>query len=194
MAVTATLTFWDGCGRATYEPGDRVEIGDRRIPREILVKVRGRRNEPDLAMKIEVRDGIPQWVDLWMKARPDGSEIRDKHLVSIRLKEWLQLIVAMCSTKYSGTGPGGTTIWSQPVHDPTAIPDIRRSLSGRPRTVTPDRLHKVAEIYRQHFDEGRPTDAVARSFGVAHRTAARYVQQARAAGLLPKTEQGKKKA
>ena len=43
-----------------------------------------------------------------------------------------------------------------------------------------------------HFD--RPTEAVARSFGVSHRTAARYVQQARAAGHLPKTDPGKKKA
>jgi len=191
VTVTATHTFWDGYGRATYEPGDRVQVGDRRIPRAIFVQIRGGENQPDFAMKIEVREGIPQWVEVQLQARPDGPEVRDKDLATIRLGDWLEQIVAMCSLKYSGTGPGWTS-WSKPVVDRTAVPDIRRALSGRPRTVTPERLQKVAEIYRQHFEQ-RPTEAVARSFGVSHRTAARYVQQARSAGLLPETEPGKKK-
>jgi len=189
--VTVSHTFWDGYGRATYEPGDRVQVGERRIPREILVQIRGGANDPDVELKIEVREGIPQWVEVWLKARPDGPEVRDKHLAAIRLGDLLEQIVAMCSLKYSGTGPGWTA-WSKPVDDRNAVADIRHALAGRPRTVTPERLQKVAEVYRQHFNQ-RPTEAVARSFGVSHRTAARYVQQARSAGLLPETEPGKKK-
>jgi hypothetical protein len=188
--VTVSHTFWDGYGRAIYEPGDRVQVGERRIPRAIFVQIRGGKNEPKLAMKIEVRDGIPQWVEVCLQARPDGPEVRDKHLAAIRLGDWLEQIVAMCSLKYSGTGLGGTT-WSKPIDDGNAVADIRRAVSGRPRTVTPERLRKVTEVYRQHF-ENRPTQAVARAFGVSHRTAARYVQQARSAGLLPETEPGKK--
>ena len=147
------------------------------------MQIRGGENQPDFAMKIEVREGIPQWVEVQLQARPDGPEVRDKDLAVIRLGDWLEQIVAMCSLKYSGTGPGWTS-WSKPVDDRTAVPDIRRALSGRPRTVTPERLQQVAEIYRQHF-ERRPTEAVARSFGVSHRTAARYVQQARWHGSYP---------
>jgi hypothetical protein len=50
-----------------------------------------------------------------------------------------------------------------------------------------------AKIYRQHIDD-RPTEAVSRAFGKSHRTAARWVQQAREAGLLPDTTPGKRKA
>ena len=106
--------------------------------------------------------------------------------------DWLEQIVAMCSLKYSGTGPGWTVL-SQPVDDRGAVADIRRARSGRPRAVTPERLRKVAEVYRQHFAD-RPTEAVARSFGVSHRTAARYIRQARDAGHLPETDPGKTKA
>ena len=56
-----THTFWDGYGQAFYEPGDRVQVGDRRrVPREIVVQIRGSASQPDYEMKIEVRGSIPQ--------------------------------------------------------------------------------------------------------------------------------------
>ena len=180
----------DGHGQATWDPADKVEVGDRRrVPREIFVQIRGGEKEPDLGMKIEVRQGIPQWAEVVLRARPDGPEVRDKDLAAIRLNDWLESIVAMCSVVKSV--PDGT-VWSKPVNDWSAVPDIRRAVSGRRRTVTPELLQTVAEVYRQHFD--KPTEAVRRSFGVSHRTAARYVQQARVAGHLPETDPGKKKA
>ena len=45
----------------------------------------------------------------WPRLRPtrsDGPEVRDKDLDVIRLSDWLEQIVAMCSLKYSRTGPG----------------------------------------------------------------------------------------
>ena len=61
--------------------------------------------------------------------------------------------------------------------------------------MTRETLVKVAELYRRHIDE-QPTKAVQTAFGVSPRTAARYVQVCRSDEyqLLPKTEQGKKKA
>ncbi len=183
--MTHSFTFWGGHGQATWEKAD-VEIGDRLVPREIFVYVRGGTEQPDLEMKIEVREGIPQCVELVLRARPDGGpEVRDKDLAVIRVNDWLERIVAVCSLKRSGSG------WAKPVDDRTALADITRVRSRRPR-ISRERLQKVAEVYRQHFDK-RPTEAVARAFDVSHRTAARYVQQARAAGHLPKTEPGKKK-
>ena len=189
--MTQGFTFWDGHGRASYETAD-VVIGDRLVPSEIFVDVRGGMSTPDFTMKIEVRQGIPVCTEMTLTARPDGPEIREKDLKYLRLNDWLEQIVAQCSMKYSGSFPGGVTSWVTLVDDRTALSDIRRARSGRPR-ITGERLQKVAEIYRQHVDD-RPTEAVARAFGVSHRTAARYADQARKAGLLPATSPGKKKA
>jgi hypothetical protein len=172
--LTQGFTFWGGHGRANYETAD-VVVGDRLVPSEIFVNVRGGISTPDFAMKIEVRQGIPVCTEVSLTARPDGPEIREKDLKYLRLNDWLEQIVAQCSMKYSSSG--GVTGWAKPVDDWGALADMQ----------------KVAEIYRQHFDK-RPTEAVARSFGVSHRTAARYVQQARAAGHLPDTDRGRKKA
>ncbi len=189
--MTHSFTFWDGHGRATWEHDVLVEVGDRLVPREIFVHIRGGTAQPDLDMKIEVHDGIPQCVELVLRARPHGPEVRDKDLAVIRVTDWLDQIVAQCSLKRSGSDLDWSG-WAKPVDDRTALADITRVRSGRPR-ISREHLRSVAEIYRQHFDK-RPTEAVARSFGVSHRTAARYVQQARAAGHLPKTDRGKKKA
>ncbi len=143
-------------------------------------------------MKIEVRQGIPVCTEVTLTARPDGPEVRDKDLEYLRLSDWLEQIVALASMKYSGSFPGGVTGWAKPVDDYTALRDIRRHRSGRPR-MSRERLQKIADVYREHFDS-RPTDAVRRAFGVSDRTAARYVDHARKAGLLPSTTPGKKKA
>src|SRR5215207_1996697 len=127
MRVTQSITFMGGHGRAVWDPADKVEIGDRRrVPREILVQIRGGKNEPDLGMKIEVREGIPQWVEVTLRARPDGPEVRDKHLAAIHLGDWLNQVVAACSLGLSGVDPDGT-VWSKPVDDQSAVGDIRRA-------------------------------------------------------------------
>lgn len=182
--MTHSFTFWDGAGTATWDFADMV-VGDRLVPQEINVSIRGGVKQPDLDMKIEVRDGIPQWTEVFLRSRPGGPEVRTKDLTAIRLDDWLEQIVAECSLKKSGTG------WGKPVQDLSAVRDIRAA-RRTPRTVTPELVSAAAEIYKTHFDD-RPTDAVARSFGVSYRTAARYVQHARDAGLLSKTEQGRKK-
>lgn len=189
--LTEGFTFSDGRGRVTHYGAD-VRVGDRLVPSEIFVNVRGGPTQPDYALKIEVRDGLPQWVEVTLRARPGGAEVRDKDLSVIPLEDWLEQIVAQCSLKFGGTFAGGVTSRSKPTDDRTAIADIRRTRAGRPRTLTPERLQQVADIYRQHF-KSRPTGAVARAFDVADRTASKYVQRAREAGYLPPTERGKKK-
>ena len=49
---------------------------------------------------------------------------------------------------------------------------------------------RVRRIYRANL-EGNPTQAVARRFGKAHRTAGLYIARARAKGLLGPTTPGK---
>ena len=59
--------------------------------------------------------------------------------------------------------------------------------------VTRAELEGVARVYREHVG-ATPTRAVQLAGGYSERTAARRVQQARAAGLLLKTTPGKRKA
>jgi hypothetical protein len=61
----------------------------------------------------------------------------------------------------------------------------------RRRTLTPEFLEKVAEVYRTALAEGTPpTVAVGAAFGVEHSTASKYVRKARDAQLLGESRQG----
>ena len=189
--MTQGFTFWRGQGRATY--GDDLSTaGDRIVPSEIFVEIQGGLSQPDLSMKIEVRQGVPVCTEVCLRSRPDGPEVREKDLAQIRLS-WLDQIVAQASMKFTGVPGQWGSGWGKPVDDKSALADIRRIRSGRSRSVSQERLSKVAEIYREHVND-RPTQAVSRAFDVSHRTAARYVQQSRELGLLPPTVPGKKKA
>jgi hypothetical protein len=183
-----TVHFTGGI-TATYGFGDRVQVGDRWVPSEILVTSRTE-NEPDLTMKIEVRKGVPVYTEITFRARADGPEVRKRDL-DLPLEEWLQQIIAACSMTGSADADGRWTTLLQPIEDPGAVTNARRVRAGRPRS-SDERLQKVADIYRENID-GRPTEAVKDAFGYGHRHAARLVQQARAAGLLPETTPGKRK-
>jgi hypothetical protein len=63
----------------------------------------------------------------------------------------------------------------------------------RPRSRTAATLEDVAAIYRQAWQAGdrKPTTAVAERLKIAHSTAAKRVQRAREAGLLPATTKGR---
>jgi hypothetical protein len=181
--LPVTHTFFDGRGSASYDPSERVPVGNRHVPQTIVVSILGGSNQPDYQMKIEVRQGVPQWTEVTLRARPGGAEVRDKDLTAVRLDAWLQQIVAMVSTI------GG----SKPQKDwKPALTDIGLAMKGRPR-ISREQLEQVAQIYRDHID-GSPTEKVATAFGKDRRTAGRYVRMARDAGLLPDTTKGKKRA
>src|ERR1035437_8326656 len=58
--------------------------------------------------------------------------------------------------------------------------------TGRPRSVTPDFLREVAEIWSAAKDlKEDPRAAVAERFGAAPSTAGRWITKARDAGLIP---------
>ena len=71
---------------------------------------------------------------------------------------------------------------------------------GRYRRVSPDDVatfRQVAAIYQDEMrspGRKRPTDAVAKGFGVNHSTAAKWVKRARELNLLPNTSPGKPSA
>ncbi|KZS80269.1 hypothetical protein B4U45_27885 [Mycobacterium persicum] len=187
--------MFGGHGRAFYDEGAMTTVGDRQVPQQIYVEVRGGTSEPDLGLKIEVRQGVPVYTELVLRARPDGPEIRDKDLSYVYLSDWLEEIVAACTWAQDQTGHwmvqtiGGEKGKGERA---AAVANVRRVRTGRSR-MSQEQLQKVAEVYREHIDT-RPTQAVAAAFGKSDRMAARYVDLARKAGLLPPTSPGKKKA
>ncbi|WP_157879717.1 hypothetical protein [Streptomyces yangpuensis] len=62
---------------------------------------------------------------------------------------------------------------------------------GQRRSLTPDHLTNVAEVYREAHKQGRPpTVAVAEHFGVSHSAAAKWVGAARKQGQLGPVAKG----
>jgi hypothetical protein len=139
-------------------------------------------------MRIVVQDGIPVCSELSLRA-DRTTEVRARDLAGIRIEDWVEYITAACSEFF--TVRDGKIGVRDP--DQATIGTVRDARAGTRRRVTPELLSKVADIYREHFDD-RPTEAVQRAFGLTQRTAARYVERCRAEGLLPATTKGKKKA
>ncbi|WP_205874448.1 DUF6214 family protein [Mycobacterium camsae] len=183
-----------GFGTATYDaydPDDWVAVGDRWVPRRIDV-YSSLPKKPDFKMTIEVRQGVPVCVEVTVQARPDGRDVRKRDL-DVPLDEWVDSIVAACSAVGDVDEAGRLKRIRKPASNRhAAMANARRARSGRPR-MEPQRLQEAADIYRAHV-ANRPNVAIMRAFGVSERTAARYVELARKAGLLPPTTPGKKKA
>ena len=189
--VRRTLEFTGGI-TATFDAAEeRVQVGDRLVPPRIVVQSRTV-NDPDLKMTIEVRQGIPVYTEVALRARADGPDVRRTHL-ELPLDDWLERIVAACSLVIGAVDASGRwTTLVQPINDPQALANVRRTRVGRPR-ISREYLEQVAEVYRKHVDD-RPTDAVRRAFGLKESTADRRIRAAREAGLLPPTTPGKRKA
>jgi hypothetical protein len=172
-------------------------IGDRLVPAAIDVECPGDGHQPALHLRLEVVDGVPQCRELRIVSVPGGRDVRPVDLGAVRLHQWVEELFAAFAARVIEDGPDGTAAVVEvpfgPSHDSavTLLHDARKGVGAR--RITPALLAEVAEVYRAHVGS-RPTASVAAAFGVAHRTAALYVQRAREAGLLPPTTRGKGRA
>lgn len=178
-------------GTAYYDfAGGTEVVGDRRVPSVMFFDAPGGRDSPRLHMRFEVRQGVPVCAELRVIAKDGGSEVQSKWLRLIRLEDWMETVVAGCSEHIDS--PTQSSLRETTRDD---VRNVRTARKQTRRTVTPELLAKVAEIYREHFYDN-PVQVISAAFGVSVRTAARYVQHCRSDEyqLLPKTEPGKKKA
>jgi len=185
--------FLGGRGKVEYDaprPSNMVDVGNRVVPRRIYAAIEGGPDEPDVQMIVEVRQGLPVCTAVGFTSRADGPEVRVRDLKSAPIVDWTDEIVAACS--HLRMESGGIMQVAGPEARATARREVARARVGRP-AVSSEYLEKVAKVYREHSDD-RPTHAVQRAFGGSYRTAARNIERARAAGLLPPTTPGKKKA
>jgi len=175
-------------------PSDTVRLGDRTVPRVVLVEIGvglagpPADGSPTVRLRLEVVGDRPQCREVQVMSQPTGREVRQGDLEALRLAEWVERVFTLAAWPYMES----TGAWR------AAGPELRKAVAaarrGRgDRKVTREFLAEVAGVYRRNVAD-RPTQTVADAFGVAHSTAAEYVRRARAAGLLPATTSGKRKA
>jgi hypothetical protein len=184
-----TLTFWYEGQLNTWSRANTLEtIGGRRVAAWVSLRRHGQ-GGPDIFVKVAVRDGSPEVVELSFISQPGQSEVRQKHLKAVDLE-------ALATELY------GFEVLEWDDHrvplsehaERIANKFIERQRLPRDyRVIADDFLKQVANVYRENIRRA-PTKAVAKHFGVKDRMASTYVDRARKKGYLPPTKQGQKKA
>lgn len=199
------VTTSDAGGSTTITSAESAAVGERRGPKWIELNTTGGAS-PDMRVRVEVREGSPQVVELGWRARPGQREIRQKDLRDADVANLAIDLYASCIEQRQPfpKGPAGSFPSDDQLDEWSA--HIRKSHQAarnfvdrqrRPReyrAINDELLRSVAEVYRASIDERAPTQAVAKHFGVGGRMASTYVQKARERGLLPPTVRGKKRA
>lgn len=163
--------------------------------------------DPDMKLRIEIRDGVAEVVEVAWTSQPHQNPIRPKHLRQTNLDRMAaDLLASAIGVKREVAQEVAEKVAQgddQEISGAVAqLKQARRAARKfaerlqRPREyrdLTPAFLQAVAATYRENIG-GAPTKAVAQAYGVGPRQASTYVQRARAAGYLPKTTRGRKQA
>jgi hypothetical protein len=195
---------WGGQVEVTALVGGRhggyVLLGDAMVPRRLRLEMDGAKGAPDLKMLLELRDGRPECVEVTATAKPGGRGIaaKDLQVLQRRLATLTAELFAQLAAKpfyRQRDGQLAGAYGRLPADRRRRLErDLYEARASRRGKVTRAELEEVARVYREHLAVG-PTRAVYSLIPYdSERTAARRVQQARAAGLLPKTTPGKRKA
>lgn len=186
--------------------GDLLLLDDVLLHPRAVFTVVGERGEPDATVAFEVRplpehppgdpylrvhsvkDVRPEVIGIHIAAKPNGRGITTADLRSFALDE-------LTTDVFTRVGTPHVPPFRAPEDDYRYIGrTVREARSASRGRVTRAELEEVARVYREHVGS-TPTRAVRLEGNYSsERTAARRVQQARAAGLLPKTTPGKRKA
>lgn len=164
-------------------------IGGAKVPAWVSQRRHGR-GGPDVFVKVAVRDGSPEVVELCFTSQPGQSEVQRKHLRAVDLARLASDLYAVEVTDADYSAEPFEYAAAERIADKFIE---RQRLPRDYRVITKDFLKKVAEVYRDNIQHA-PTEAVAKHFGVKIRMASTYVDKARRAGYLPPTKQGQKRA
>lgn len=172
-----------------------VPFGDLLVHRRAVIEVRGVPGVAEIVADCRMEDGVPSVVSLTLTPAQDRTGVTAQDLRRIPAPEALA-VQALGTNAVHLRAPGRLS----PSRGRRETNRVRQALADRagappPRknSVSQEQLLLVAEVYREHVD-GAPVQAVAATLKLSQRTAARRVEQARQAGLLPPTEKGHKKA
>jgi hypothetical protein len=192
-------------GRVRFEPlvggrhGGYVPLGDAAVPRRARFTMEGANGAPDLKMLFEIRDERPECIEVTVTTKPDGRgiavsdlQVLQHRLATLTAEVFAQLAAKPFYRHRDGQFAGAYGSVDEEGYQ-RVVRDLYEARSARRGGITRTELEDVAKVYREHVDAS-PTQVVKLLLGYSERTAARRVQQAREAGLLPKTTPGKRKA
>jgi hypothetical protein len=202
-ASATTEEGWVGLrGVAAIKISDeRVFVGGASIPSVIEFEHGSDRvHGPGMTLRVEMRDGVATLVDLrWRQGRRGGAPgVAQSDVANVNVDELIEVMVTAVSAplRLDDTGmPLGIERVIPPLESVAKIAAGLTQMQDGPRSryITREFLEQVAATYRDNVT-GSPTKAVQEKFMVGTRTAAGYVQRARAEGLLPATTPGRKHA
>lgn len=178
-------------GRALWWDDEKeAKLGSARVPRafEIIVDLGG--SSPVVQVTVEIVKQVPRPTAVAFHVKRTGDEVMAKHLKEVRLTDWVDAAIANVAREVIALPGGVLRARGRTVGGERAAKTAIKLGRSRAR-ITTEFLAEVAEVYRENFD--KPVVAVERHFRVGYRTAAGYVEQARAEGLLPPTTRGKKR-
>ncbi|WP_210441500.1 hypothetical protein [Nocardioides xinjiangensis] len=161
------------------------------FPVAVELLAEGQKGAPDVRIKFEVRDAVPEVVDFRMTASAKGRAVRTADFAAWQL-EGLALNAFTQFAHATDPDEGDPRPGPKSEREFWQVNNLLTEARATRRGPSEAELEDVARIYREAINH-RPTEAVQLRFGYSRRTAARRIQQARAAGLLPKTTPGKKK-
>jgi hypothetical protein len=175
-----TVALADG-GTLTATSSKVVPVGDHGLPESMIYTHQGGDDQPQLAIEIQVWDGVPVCTRVELTAKPDTNvQVRPKHLKDVG--GMVDPVIEAAGVQF-GYSPNGPTGWGRAM--PGSLDEQRarlHSVRGSRRKITPAFLERVAETYRT-----APTpklESLSATFGCSERSAARYVGKARAEGFL----------
>jgi hypothetical protein len=150
-------------------------VGGVQIPREYQLRLEGLEGDPVVVIRYRVEKGIPTVASVNI----EGGHINPNVLDNVRRQllswnEWAQRAVMSTTTDEGYRAPGVSK-------------DDRRAaeteVKRRRGEIKMARLREVAALYNATVDSGTAYATIADRFGKSEPTAARWVAEARAAGL-----------
>lgn len=170
---------WQGRSRTSAKVGAPVNVGGYAVPRRVTFEFEGTDGKPgnvspDVTAHFEVRDGVPECVEISVCAKADGRAVRTADLALFNVENLTKRVFAEHAVAVE-TG-------ELPTEQQAASRAITDRVEG-PRPAREAELEAVARVYLTH----RPTGsaAVRDLLDYPDRTAYRRVEQARQRGLIP---------
>lgn len=160
------------------------------VPSRVTYRLSGG-DGPTIEATFAMCDGVPGVVDLHVSSARPGVPLRADD-VPITLHNLTRHVFEQFVYRETSSGTTPETFF-QVDYEKLPASESRRVVGnkrvGRP-PVPREELERVADAYRRNVD-AKPLQYLQRHYSYSSRTAARRVQQARDAGLLPPTTRGK---
>jgi hypothetical protein len=179
-----------------FDRSESLTLGRYTLPTSVDLEAEGQKGAPDVHAHFEMRDGVPEVVEFTTRAKPMGRAVRTSDLNGWQPLEGLALNAFRLHAwqPERDVDERGLVLGPEDERDFWRLGGALHEAQNSRLGPTEAELAEVAQVYRAAI-EGRPTEAVQVQMGYrSRRTAARRVQQAREAGLLPHTSRGKKQA